>query len=70
VSRACQIFLGRGLGTARRSQRRAETALVSPLGATLMNHLVSVDNKELTENLNPLDATLTKNWGVGAVTVN
>src|SRR6267142_1353487 len=41
-------------------------APISPLVATLMNLPASVANKELTELLNPLAATLTKNrgWGV------
>jgi hypothetical protein len=34
--------------------------------ATLMNSPGSVANKRLTEWLTPLDATLTKNRGVGA----
>jgi hypothetical protein len=32
--------------------------------------LVSVENKELTEILTPLDATLAKNIGGGAIMVN
>jgi hypothetical protein len=36
---------------------------VTPLNATLVDHLTSVANKRLTENLNPLDATLTKKQG-------
>src|SRR5713226_6892755 len=39
---------------------------VSPLAATLIVPPVSVANKRLTAWLNPLDATLTKNRGVGA----
>src|SRR6266852_7299349 len=35
----------------------------SPLAATLMDYVVSVDSKWFTENLSPLDATLTKNTG-------
>jgi hypothetical protein len=35
-----------------------------------MDALVSVASKELTEMLNPLDATLTKNRVVGGVIVN
>jgi len=35
------------------------------LNATLTNHLTSVDSKQLTVNLNPLESTLTKNRGVG-----
>src|SRR5713226_5224640 len=42
------------------------TIALSPLAATLMEPPVSVANKRLTEWLNPLDATLTKNRGVGA----
>src|SRR6266446_3163906 len=38
---------------------------VTPLNATLMDHLTSVANKRLTASLNPLDATLTKNRGEG-----
>ena len=44
---------------------RQYTAPVSPLAATLMDLPASVANKRLTENLNPLDATLAKNTGVG-----
>src|SRR5580704_3929808 len=40
---------------------------VSPLAATLMNLPASVANKRLTAKLTPLDATLTKNRGGGAV---
>src|SRR5882724_9955094 len=43
---------------------------VSPLAATLMDLPASVANKRLTAELNPLDATLTKNRGVGGVIVN
>jgi hypothetical protein len=35
----------------------------SPLAATLMDYVVSVDSKWFTENLSPLVATLTKNTG-------
>src|SRR5713226_137457 len=38
---------------------------LSPLAATLMDLLASVANKRLTAWLSPLDATLTKNTGVG-----
>src|SRR6266478_8889431 len=38
---------------------------ISPLDATLMDLAASVANKRLTAWLNPLDATLTKNPGVG-----
>src|SRR6267378_8528723 len=43
---------------------------VSPLAATLMDFPASVANKRLTSGLSPLDATLTKNRGVGSVIVN
>jgi hypothetical protein len=43
-----------------------KTLLVSHLEATPTSTLVSVDSKRLTENLTPLDATLTKNRGGGA----
>ena len=36
---------------------------VTYLDATLTNPLASAENKGLTESLNPLDATLTKNIG-------
>src|SRR5216683_719115 len=42
----------------------------SPLDATLPSALVCVASKELTISLTSLDATLTKNRGVGAVMVN
>jgi hypothetical protein len=45
---------------------RQHRAPLSPLPATLMDHPASVANKRLTENLTPLDATLTKNRGRGA----
>src|SRR6266478_1620958 len=45
---------------------RQQPVSVSPLAATLMNLLASVANKRLTARLNPLDATLTKNRGMGA----
>src|SRR5260370_16523926 len=44
---------------------RRQPASISPLAATLMDLLASVANKRLTAELNPLDATLTKNRGVG-----
>src|SRR5260370_17629229 len=44
---------------------RRHFASISPLAATLMDLLASVANKRLTAELNPLDATLTKNQGVG-----
>jgi hypothetical protein len=45
---------------------RQHPASVNPLSATLMKPPASVANKRLTEKLTPLDATLTKNRGVGA----
>src|SRR3981081_1001021 len=45
---------------------RQHFAHVSPLDATLMLSPASVANKRLRAKLNPLDATLTKNRGVGA----
>jgi len=44
---------------------RQHTAHVNPLTATHMNLSASVANKRLTAKLTLLDATLTKNWGVG-----
>ncbi len=38
---------------------------VSPLDATLLDPLVCVANKEVAQYLSPVDATLTKNRGVG-----
>src|SRR5713101_9883060 len=46
------------------------TVALSPLAATLMDLPASVANKRLTPQLNPLDATLTKNMGEGPVIVN
>jgi hypothetical protein len=43
------------------------TILPSPLSATLTDMPLSVDSKRLTEKLNPLDATLTKNRGRGHI---
>ena len=43
-----------------------QPAPVTALNATLMHSLASVANKRLAPNLNPLDATLTKNRGGGA----
>jgi hypothetical protein len=40
---------------------------VTYLDSTLTSPLPSVENKGLTENLNPLDATLTKNMGEGVL---
>jgi hypothetical protein len=37
------------------------------LEATLVDHLVSVGNKELTKGLSLLESALTKNMGVGGV---
>ena len=42
-----------------------QTAPINPLLATLMDLPASVANKRLTESLTLLDATLTKNTGVG-----
>src|SRR6266446_5053523 len=42
----------------------------SPLDATLPGTLVCVASKGFREIITPLDATLTKNRGVGAVMVN
>src|SRR6266850_82188 len=42
-----------------------QVAPVSPLDSTLVNSLVSMENKELTENLSLLDSTLIKNRGWG-----
>ena len=44
-----------------------QSASVNPLDATLAGRLASAVNKRLTENLNPVDATLTKNRGVGVL---
>src|SRR6267142_2753695 len=49
---------------------RQQCAPVSPLAATLMDLLASVAYKRLTAGLTPLNATLTKNKGVGGVMVN
>src|SRR5882724_5595422 len=46
---------------------RRQSTPISPLAATLMNSLASVANKRLTAELSPLDATLSKNRGVGGV---
>jgi hypothetical protein len=51
--------------TAILSHARPEQRRVSPLAATLMELPASAANKGLTEILTPLDATLTKNRGVG-----
>jgi hypothetical protein len=42
-----------------------QTSPINPLLATLMDLPASVANKRLTESLTLLDATLTKNTGVG-----
>ena len=41
------------------------TIPLTHLNATLTNHPASVDSKQLTTNLNPLESTLTKNRGGG-----
>src|SRR5882724_10636806 len=41
-----------------------------PLESTLVNPLVSVENKRLMEVLSPVESTLTKNRGEGGVTVS
>src|SRR5258706_9141720 len=46
---------------------RQQFTPISPLPATLMNLPTNVANKRLTRYLNPLDATLTKNRGWGAL---
>src|SRR6267378_3090365 len=51
------------LATVRRLQ---PTIALSPLAATLMDLPASVANKRLTDWLSHLDATLTKNRGVGS----
>ncbi len=43
---------------------------ISPLESTLIDRPASVDSKSLTQDLSPLDATLTKNTGRGPVIVN
>jgi hypothetical protein len=42
-----------------------DPSLISPSAATLMDIPASVANKQLTEKLNPLDATLTEKMEVG-----
>ncbi len=49
---------------------RQQSTAENPLAATLMDFPASVANKRLTSGLSPLDATLTKNRGVGSVIVN
>ncbi len=49
---------------------RQRSTPLNPLAATLMDPPASVANKRLTADLSPLDATLTKNRGVGGVMVN
>jgi len=59
---------GRGLShlpTLRRSNVQTSPIPISPLDATLLRGLASVDSKQFTGNLNPLDATLTKKRGGG-----
>src|ERR1700687_1381695 len=56
-----------GSSHSRRLLSRQHFACASPLAATLVHLPASVANKRLTVQLNPLDATLTKNRGVGAV---
>ena len=43
---------------------------VTLLDATLIDHPVSVANKQLTQSLTPLDATLTKNRGWGHASIS
>jgi hypothetical protein len=50
----------------RKSSRNEKSVTASPLEATLMRMLISVHFKGFIGNLNPLDATLTKNQGEGA----
>jgi hypothetical protein len=50
----------------RKLPSREPFACVSPLAATLMDTPTSVANKRLRVRLTPLDATLTKNRGVGS----
>src|SRR5260370_1885451 len=45
---------------------RQQPPPLTPLAATLMDRHASVANKRLTTGLSPLNATLTKNRGVGA----
>src|SRR6267378_5438924 len=49
-----------------KSLSREQITCVSPLAATLMDLPASVANKRLTDWLSHLDATLTKNRGVGS----
>src|ERR1700675_3101555 len=46
---------------------RQQSAPISPLAATVMYLSASIANKRLTRLLNPLDATLTRNRGVGVL---
>src|SRR6266699_464872 len=50
-----------------RSSDRGTIPLLTPLDATLIEMPASVDSKPLTQNLSPLDATLTENQGEGGV---
>ena len=45
--------------------RVTKRGFLTPVDATLASCLTSVDSKELTESLTPLDATLAKNQGEG-----
>jgi len=49
---------------------RQHNASISPLAATLMESPANIANKRLTANLTPLDATLTKNSGVGVPSIS
>jgi hypothetical protein len=68
ASLACSAL--RGEGALNRPAPLVRASLLSPLDAILIGHLVSVATKELTRNLSPLTATLTKTGGVGGVMVN
>jgi hypothetical protein len=49
---------------------RQQSTPVNPLAATLMDLPASVANKRLTAGLSPLNATLTKNGGEGALSTS
>src|SRR5229473_3392210 len=51
------------------SSDRGTIPLLTPLDATLIEMPASVDSKPLTQNLSPLDATLTENQGEGGSAV-
>jgi hypothetical protein len=51
-------------------KRQVSLFPLSLLEATLTRHPISVHSKGLTENLTPLDATLTRNWGEGGTSFN